>query len=108
MLIGAAISLGFQALREFRRADTNVEVYKSATALITTGPYRFTRNPLYICLSLAYLGAALMADSLWVLVLLIPVLLTTHYGVVLREEQYLMKKFGAAYRQYQKAVRRWL
>ncbi|MGH2436543.1 MAG: methyltransferase family protein [bacterium] len=108
VLIGASISLGFQALREFRRADTNVEVYKPATALITSGPYRFTRNPLYICLSLAYIGAALIADSLWVLMLLIPVLIVIHYGVVLREEQYLLKKFGAAYQRYQSSVRRWL
>jgi protein-S-isoprenylcysteine O-methyltransferase Ste14 len=107
-LIAAGLLLGFQAYREFRRAETNVEVYRPATALVTSGPYRYTRNPIYVGLTLAYVGAALVADSLWVLGLLVPTLLIMHYGVVVREEQYLLRKFGTAYQRYQASVRRWV
>lgn len=107
LLFVAGMLLGFRAYRSFQRADTNVEVYKPATALVTTGPYRYTRNPIYISLALAYVGAGLLADSLWVLGLLAPVLAIIHYGVILREEQYLRRKFGGTYERYQAAVRRW-
>lgn len=108
LLFVAGMLLGFRAYRAFQRAETNVEVYKPANALVTTGPYRYTRNPIYISLTLAYIGGALLADSLWVLGLLVPVLAIIHYGVILREEQYLRSKFGATYERYQAAVRRWL
>jgi protein-S-isoprenylcysteine O-methyltransferase Ste14 len=107
-LIAVGLLLGFQAFREFRQAETSVEVYKPSTALVTKGPYSYTRNPIYVGLTLAYVGAALVADSLWILGLLAPILLIMHYGVVVREENYLMRKFGTAYRQYQESVRRWL
>ncbi len=108
LLILIGLLLGVRALREFQRAKTHVEVYQPATALVTTGLYRYTRNPIYLGLTAAYVGAALLAGSLWVLGLLLPLALVVHYGVVLREEQYLAEKFGAAYQQYQASVRRWL
>lgn len=108
LLLAAGFLMASQAVREFKRADTNVEVYKPATSLVTSGLYRYSRNPIYVGLTLAYLGAGLLADSLWVLVLLIPVLVLIHYGVILREEEYLQRKFGAAYFHYVRSVRRWL
>ncbi len=108
ILIVASALLGFQAFREFQRAETNIEVYRPATALVTSGPYRYTRNPIYVSLALAYVGGALLADSLWVLGLLVPVLAIIHFGVILREEEYLLSRFGQAYQQYQSSVRRWL
>lgn len=108
LLLLVGLLLGVPAMREFLRAKTPFEVYRPATALVTTGLYRYTRNPMYLGLTVAYVGAALLASSLWVLGLLLPLILVVHYGVVLREEQYLAAKFGAAYRQYQAAVRRWL
>lgn len=107
-LVIAGFQLGYRAFREFKRADTNVEVYRPATSLVTSGPYRWTRNPIYIGLTSAYMGAALLADSLWVLGLLAPALVIVHYGVVLREEEYLRAKFGQPYQQYQASVKRWL
>jgi len=90
------------------RAGTNVNPFQPTTALVTTGPFRFSRNPLYVGLTLAYLGGALLTNSVWVLALLVPVLLVMHYGVVRREERYLEAKFGDAYRAYRGRVRRYL
>jgi protein-S-isoprenylcysteine O-methyltransferase Ste14 len=75
---------------------------------VATGPFRFSRNPLYVALTLIYVGLALLTNALWVLVLIVPVLLLMHYGVVRREERYLEAKFGDAYRAYRSSVRRYL
>ena len=90
------------------RAGTNVNPFQPTTAIVTTGPFRFSRNPLYVGLALTYLGGALLTNSLWVLALLAPALLIMHFGVVRREERYLETKFGDAYRAYRARVRRYL
>ena len=108
LLLVLGLGLMGLALRAFRAAGTHVEVYLPATALVVTGPYRFTRNPIYIGMTMAYLGVGLLTDSLWVLVLALPVLGVMHYGVVLREEAYLTFKFGEQYRDYTRTVRRWI
>ena len=95
-------------LREFRKAETQFDPRKPTTAIITTGPYRFSRNPLYVSLTMLYLGIAIAADSVWVLAGLIPTLVVMHYGVILREEEYLEAKFGEQYLRYKNTVRRWL
>ena len=109
---GALVALGLGITGWGRtlmvRAGTNVNPFQPTTALVTTGPFRFSRNPLYVGLTLAYLGGALLANSWWVLALLVPVLLILHYGVVRREERYLEAKFGEAYRAYRGRVRRYL
>ena len=81
---------------------------KPATALATAGPYRVSRNPIYLALTLFYLGVGLAAGSLWVVVLAGPALLVMHLGVVRREERYLERRFGAAYLDYARRVRRWI
>ncbi len=103
-----AVGLAVWALPQFRRAGTHVDPYKPDTAIITTGPYRFTRNPLYIGLALLYAGIAIAAASAWALVLLIPALAVIRWGVIRREEAYLETKFGDDYRRYKAGVRRWL
>ena len=95
-------------LLEFRNAETQFDPRKPTTAIITTGPYRFSRNPSYVSLTMLYLGIAIAADSVWVLAGLIPTLVVMYYGVILREEQYLEDKFGEPYLQYKRSVRRWL
>jgi len=75
---------------------------------VVTGPFRLSRNPLYLALTLMYVGLALLANALWVLVLLMPLLFMVHFGVVRREERYLERKFGDAYRAYRSRVRRYL
>lgn len=92
----------------FRSARTSFDVRKPTTVLITDGPFRFSRNPGYLALSLLYAGIAVIADSLWVLALLAPALFVMHYGVIAREELYLERKFGSQYLEYKARVRRWL
>jgi protein-S-isoprenylcysteine O-methyltransferase Ste14 len=108
LLLVAGFALAGLALRAFRSAGTHVEPYLPATALVTTGPYRITRNPIYIGMTAVYLGAGLLSDSLWILLLALPVLGIMHFGVVLREEAYLAAKFGGRYRDYARRVRRWI
>ena len=105
-LIGFAL-MGL-SVREFRRAGTSVIPGEPSTVLLESGPYRFTRNPIYIGFVIFYFGLAIMLTSAWMLVLLIPVLIILQRGVVEREEAYLQAKFGAAYRKYQARVPRWL
>lgn len=83
-----------------RAADTNIPTNLPTTALVTDGPYRNTRNPIYIALAVAFLGLACLLDAPMALAALVPVLLVLHVGVVLREERYLTEKFGDAYRVY--------
>ena len=90
------------------RAGTNVNPTLPSTVLVATGPFLFSRNPLYVALTLMYVGLALLANALWVLVSMIPVLVVMHYGVVRREERYLEAKFGDAYREYRSRVRRYV
>jgi protein-S-isoprenylcysteine O-methyltransferase Ste14 len=106
VVIGFAIAA--LAVRTFTRAGADVVPGRPATALVTGGPYRFTRNPIYIGFTLIYFGIAILATSVWILVLLVPVLVILRRGVVLREEAYLDAKFGEAYRKYQARVPRWL
>jgi len=75
---------------------------------VVTGPYHVTRNPIYVGFVLAYFGFAVMLTSMWVLLLLIPVLIILQRGVVLREEDYLERQFGEAYTKYKARVPRWL
>lgn len=95
-------------LREFSKGKTDINPYKPTTAIITTGPFSYSRNPTYISLALLFLGIAIMVDGLWILAMVIPAFLIIHTFVVLREETYLERKFGDEYRTYKAAVRRWL
>jgi len=108
---GAAFASGLliaaPAIAAFLRARTHLDVRKPATALVTTGPYRFSRNPMYLAASLLYAGAALWFDKPFALAALAPCLLAIEFGVIRREERYLEAKFGAPYRDYRAAVRRW-
>ncbi len=108
LLIGAAVALIVWALPHFHRLGTNVSVHQPSTAIITTGPYRFSRNPLYVALALIQAGIGVAVDALWVVVLLSPALLVLRNGVIAREERYLERKLGQAYLDYKAAVRRWL
>jgi protein-S-isoprenylcysteine O-methyltransferase Ste14 len=87
---------------------TNVDPSLPSTAVVTSGPYRFSRNPLYMGLAVVYLGLTLALDTWWGIILLALVLIVMHQGVIQREERYLERKFGDGYRQYRAAVRRYL
>ena len=104
----AALVLIGGALTGFRRAGTPAEPWRASTAIVTDGVYGYTRNPMYVAMALVYGAIAVAADSLLTLLLLVPLLAVVHYGVVLREERYLERKFGDPYRRYKSAVRRWV
>ncbi len=93
---------------QVRRAEINIQTRKPSPPLVTTGLSRFSRNPIYLGMTLAYLGLTLLADSLLALVVLPLVLIFVRFGVIEREERYLDGKFGAAYREYRRRVRRWI
>ena len=108
VVVAIAIAFLIWGRRTMVAAGTNVDPALPATAIVDSGPFRFSRNPLYLGLTLAYLGFALVANTWWSAVVLVPLLIVMHFGVVLREERYLDKKFGESYRQYRVRVRRYL
>lgn len=107
-VILVAVVLFALCIREFRAAGTPVQPSRPTTAIIKTGPYRFSRNPVYLSLTLFQMGIGIWANSVWVLGMLVPALLLMTYGVIAREERYLERKFGREYLQYKSSVRRWL
>jgi protein-S-isoprenylcysteine O-methyltransferase Ste14 len=87
---------------------TNVNPTLPTTSIVTSGPYQFSRNPLYLALTLIFIGLTLIMNTWWGILALIPLLLVMHNAVVLREERYLEEKFGESYRHYRSQVRRYL
>lgn len=106
--IGISIALVLSAVVQLVRAKTAFDARKSATTIVTAGAFRISRNPTYLSLALLQVGLALLFQSVWVLVTVVPAVAITHWGVVLREERYLEQKFGAEYERYSAKVRRWL
>jgi protein-S-isoprenylcysteine O-methyltransferase Ste14 len=106
IVVGAALARAF--FRAFTRASTPVSPYSTPRRLVTSGPYRISRNPGYLGMALAYAGIAVIAESLWALTILAVVLAVVDRGVIAREERYLERKFGAEYVLYRSRVRRWL
>ncbi|HTT08206.1 MAG TPA: isoprenylcysteine carboxylmethyltransferase family protein [Gammaproteobacteria bacterium] len=90
------------------RAGTNVNPRQPTTAIVTGGPFRYSRNPLYLAITMILLGISFAIDTWWGVIVIVPVLLILHNGVVLREERYLEQKFGESYLQYKRTVRRYL
>jgi protein-S-isoprenylcysteine O-methyltransferase Ste14 len=106
--IVAAVALFIVAARSFRAAGTPVPGNLPTTTIVRTGPYRFSRNPIYLAFSLLQLGIALWVNSVWLLLTLIPAVLLMSLVVIPREEAYLEARFPAEYLPYKKSVRRWL
>jgi protein-S-isoprenylcysteine O-methyltransferase Ste14 len=110
VLIGAVgwLLLDGVATRLFARAGTSMIPFKPSTALVTDGPYRFTRNPMYVGMAFLYVALAFALGLLWPLAVLPFVLLVVDRLVIAREEPYLERTFGEDYRAYRARVRRWL
>jgi len=94
--------------RTFARSGENIRIEKPTNSLVISGPFRFSRNPIYITLPLAYIGLSLVFNSYWPLLFLPPALVIMQFGVIQREEAYLEELFGQDYRDYKARVRRWL
>jgi len=107
LLAIAGGALAITAERRFKAVGTNVPPWKPAFHLATSGVYQRLRNPMYVGLMLLVGGIGIALASDWTLVLLVPTAIVLHYGVVLREERYLERKFGEEYRRYKESVPRW-
>jgi protein-S-isoprenylcysteine O-methyltransferase Ste14 len=107
-VFAAALALFAWAIVTITRAGSNVPTSLPVTAIADSGPYRFTRNPIYLGMALGLTGLAIAFGNLWLLTMLVPFVLVIRYGVIAREEAYLERKFGDVYRAYRARVRRWL
>lgn len=107
-LIALGLSIALWAALEMRRARTGIPVHHPVTALVTSGPFAWSRNPIYLALNCAYLGATALLNSYWPILFLAPVVNALERLVIAREERFLTTKFGDAYRSYAGRVRRWL
>ena len=113
MAIGAptvvvAVALFVWSVRTLRIAGTPVPGDRPTTAIVRAGPYRFSRNPIYLAFSLFQLGVACWLNSLWLVLTLVPAVALMSFVVVPREERYLELRFPTEYPSYKRAVRRWL
>jgi protein-S-isoprenylcysteine O-methyltransferase Ste14 len=108
VLIILAPTLALSALRTMKAAGTNVHPSEPVLAFVRGGPFRFTRNPMYLALCLVQVALGLFLNDWITLLFVVPLALILHYGVVLREERYLIAKFGEPYLQYKREVRRWI
>ena len=107
-LVVSGLAIGVLGSREMRRAETNLDPRKPATTVVTEGPFRFTRNPLYLSMLLMYLGVSALANGLAPILLLPVVQRLMRSGVIEREERYLERKFGDEYMQYKVGTPRWI
>jgi protein-S-isoprenylcysteine O-methyltransferase Ste14 len=103
-----ALALAIWAIDTMTRAGTNVPTNRPTIAIVESGPYRFTRNPIYLGMFGGLIGLGIAFDNPWLLLLMALFALVIRYGVVAREEAYLERMFGDAYRGYRWRVRRWL
>jgi protein-S-isoprenylcysteine O-methyltransferase Ste14 len=108
LLLAASAVLFFSSFRSFWRKRTSMIPVRPATALVSTGLYRVTRNPMYVGLALLTVAMGLFLDTWWPILLLIPTLICVQQFVIVPEERYLRRRFGAEYDAYTRQVRRWL
>jgi len=103
-----APTLALWALRTMKAAGTNIDPAKPALTIVRDGPFRFTRNPMYLALCMLQVALGFFLNDWITLFFAVPVALILHYGVILREEKYLTAKFGEPYLQLKREVRRWI
>ena len=108
LVVLVACALFIAAVRTFRKAGTPVPGNRPTTTIVRTGPYRFSRNPVYLAFTLFQIGLAAWANSLGLLLAVLPALALMMLVVIPREERYLEARFPAEYGEYSRAVRRWL
>ncbi len=108
LLIAAAFALMVWAVRTFRRAGTSPNPHGTASALVEAGPFRFSRNPMYLGLQVVLGGIGLAVPLEWAIILLPFLWAALHFWVVLPEEAYLGRRFGPAYEGYLARTRRWI
>lgn len=108
LLFLVGIGLARWSFMTMRRNGTTGNPRQPSTALVTTGPFRISRNPVYLAMTGLYIGLSFIQNSVWPLLFLVPLLLMMEWGVIRREEKYLAAVFGEAYDAYRQRVRRWI
>jgi protein-S-isoprenylcysteine O-methyltransferase Ste14 len=107
-LVGGGVGLSGWAIWTMRAAETTMRPDKPVSNLIQQGPFRYTRNPLYLSDAMIYAGIAVLRNSLWAVVLLPLAMFVIQREVMGREERYLERTFGEEYLDYKARVRRWI
>jgi protein-S-isoprenylcysteine O-methyltransferase Ste14 len=107
-LMAAGLGTMIWGIATFLRARTAIYPNQPSRQCVVTGPYRFTRNPMYVGLTVAYIGGALAMNAAWPFVFLPIVLVLLSVFVIRREEAYLRREFPEAYEAYCRRVRRWI
>lgn len=107
-LVAGWAVLAASAIGLFRRKQTSMIPIRPAATLVTGGPYRLTRNPMYVSLALLTVAFALFLNTWWTVILLVPTVIAVQHFVIAPEERYLRRRFGAEYEEYTRRVRRWL
>jgi protein-S-isoprenylcysteine O-methyltransferase Ste14 len=108
VLVVIGVAFAFSALGIFRKRSTTTIPFETPTSLVTSGPYRFTRNPMYVGLTLIYLGVAGTRAEIWPVIVLPLLFAYVNFVVIPVEERHLHDAFGDAYAHYGARVRRWL
>ena len=108
ILILAGVGLGGWGAALFKRTGQNPVPWTPSPTLVTEGPYRFTRNPMYVGMTAVQIGMGLCASNVWIVGLAPAALLVVHFSAVSPEEKYLSERFGQDYERYKKTVRRYL
>jgi protein-S-isoprenylcysteine O-methyltransferase Ste14 len=107
--VAIGVAIGLSSVASFRSAKTTIlPAGRPTTAIVERGPYRFTRNPMYLAMAVSYCGFAIVMNNLWALAFLPVVVAVVDHFVIRREERYLTAKFGDAYSRYCLRVRRWM
>ncbi len=107
-LIVVSVAIAVWGRQQFVKGGTPLRVEESSTAILSTGPFRFSRNPLYLSMSMLQVGIGLALGFAWIVVMVVPAVLVIRFAVIAREERYLERKFGEEYLNYKNSVRRWL
>lgn len=92
----------------FRKSRTRLEPWKTTSAIVTTGVYAFSRNPIYLAFVIIATGISLVTGNMWILIMQLPFVLVMTFYVIRKEESYLTDKFGLTYTSYAERVRRWI
>lgn len=108
LLVAAWVWLMGSSIRSFWQRHTSMLPFRPATTMVIEGPYRFTRNPMYVGLALLTVALGLLLNTWGPMVLLVPAMLAVQRLVIAREERYLRRRFGAEYDAYTRRVRRWI
>lgn len=106
LLVGLALNL--TTIVMFRRSGQDPRPWRPSPSLLLRGPYKFSRNPMYVSVMLVQAGLGVLLNNIWIVIFAVPAMIIVHFTAVLPEETYLGEKFGASYQTYKATVRRYL